>query len=315
MKSLMSSHLRRDPTLRSQVLEWTQLHPALENVCHEIMNSDTFATSGCSASASLPDWTFPSLFPPDSATSFDTCTSGATGASTFRSYGIPPSSSSDSPLTAASFISQKEFSLPFRFPKRSNKSGYKSWRDLRQAGSDHGTVQAINPANASRFQTAQQAVLQTLPHLSQFASWPEYYSAQIPCDQSVEEPSDHLDIRKAPRTGTFQSSDHLYSAPSTSNQFSQTIPEQCFMPANCFESIYENRQIFPENVPRTPSEVRLSSQVDDNPHRNVGWICGNQSSGPPPISMPIDVGMLSFGGDMASSGFHSGKLFEIPWVS
>ncbi|KAG0141781.1 hypothetical protein CROQUDRAFT_135954 [Cronartium quercuum f. sp. fusiforme G11] len=303
MKGFMLNHLRQDSSLKTSLIEWTQIHPELD-VVQDSLYSNLFLSNqhnlGCQPRPEVPDWAFSSLCPPDSATSFETCTSSATDSSTFRSYHHVGSSSSHSPPTAGSFLVQPEVTSPVPFLKPCKTSGYKSWKDLREAAPAGLAVYTSKSFDAPRLQQDQHAALQTLPSLDHFPSLPQLYSAPFLPQHQFPLATASLDFVEQPSMSGFQSSDHVYSTPSTSNPFNTTVPGQCFgVQPESFQAdqnLYDGHMVH-RISPRTPFEMALPSNRSALLPRKMTWNGDGQSTALSSMGSAIDFGVLPLNHD------------------
>ncbi|EGG02333.1 uncharacterized protein MELLADRAFT_72794 [Melampsora larici-populina 98AG31] len=301
IKSLMTSLMRQDPSLKNRIAEWTQYHPELNDMWQDLLYPNPFSQAqqhtSCPIGSELLEWAFPSLYPPDSAASFESCASSATTSSTFYSLGNAGSSSPHSPRTAGSFLTESEATSPVPFLKPCKTSGYKSWQYLREAPFPY---QPIRPSE--KFYNEPRSQHNAPAHhpshdFSQFQFSPQFYSPTYLRPPRFELVKESFKVGDAGIVDGLQSMANVHSEPSTSNPFSTTMPNQrqSLDVAGYFQgdpSFYGSRP--------THRSLELTSAPQDNTltPRNVNWPAhDNQSSNPATMGMELDIGKLSFGQD------------------
>ncbi|KAH9814576.1 hypothetical protein DFH28DRAFT_894546 [Melampsora americana] len=300
IKSVMYDLMRQDPTLKNRIVEWTQLHPELNDMWQDFLYPDPFSQTQHHMGynpigTDLLDWAFPSLYPPDSAASFESCASSATTASTFYSLGIACSSSSHSPRTAGSFLAESEAKYPVPFLKPCKTSGYKSWQYLKEAPSPYQPVRT-----SEKFNNEPRLQHHALPHhalhnLSPFQFSPQFYPPTYLGQPRFELAKEPLKVGDEGLMSDIRSMTNIHSAPNTLNPLSTTMPNQ----RQSFDvtGSFEGDPNFHASRPTHRSlEMILPSQENPLTPRNVNWITdNNQRSNSASMGMELDIGLLSFG--------------------
>lgn len=298
IKSLMSSLMRQDPTLKNRIVEWTQLHPELNDMWQDFLYPNPFSQpqqhTGYLGS-DLLNWAFPSLYPPDSAASFESCASSATTSSTFYSLGNACSASSHSPRTAGSFLTEPEATSPVPFLKPCKTSGYKSWQSLREAPSSYQSVRTSEKFNHEPHSQQNAPAHHALHNFSQLQFSPQFHPSSYLGQPRFELAKEPLNVGDTGLMSSIQSMANVHSGTNTSNPFGTTMPNQ----RQSFDVTGNFQGSFYGSRPAHRSlEMVLPSQDSPLTPRNVNWLADtNQRSNSAPMAMELEIGMLSFGQD------------------